>query len=357
MIFNLGALLNSSVWNVFRLRDRIDMDPFYQREGDVWNLERKQLLIDTIINGFDVPKIYMHKFGSSASKQNEGLEYAVIDGKQRLSAIWDFILGKFGLSDEFSYVKQDGINAKGYTYSDLSREFPDIKTDFDAYHLSIVTIETDDIELIEDMFSRLNEAMPLNAAEKRNARPGPLPEAVRKICALPFFTAKVPFTNKRYRHFDLAAKMLFLSSRDLVADTKKAYIDKFFELHRESSDVAVEKYFAKACASIGAMAAVFVDRDPLIRSAGMIILYFSLFERAIDSNNTSVITRPLLEKFEELRKENRLKAEKDIASADYKLLEFDRYTQSPNDAVAMRFRLAVIDGLLFGGKFGFDFPE
>lgn len=357
MSFSLGAMLNSSVWNVFRLRERIDMDPVYQREGDVWTLEKKQLLIDTIINGFDVPKIYMHKFTSQTTPESPSLEYAVIDGKQRLSAIWGFIQGKFPLSADFSYVKQEGIEARGFTYADLSREFPDIKADFDSYHLSVVTIETDDIELIEDMFSRLNEAMPLNAAEKRNARPGPLPEAVRELCAQPLFTGKIPFTNKRYRHLDLSAKMLFLASKDGVADTKKAYIDKFFELHRTASKDDISAYMEKASMVVNAMAKLFVDKDTLLRSVGMIMLYFLLFERAIERGQIDMITRPALEGFEQLRKDNREKAEADIASAHYNLLEFDRYTQSPNDAIAMRFRLAVIDSVLFLEKMGFEFPE
>lgn len=357
MAFSLGALVSSSVWSVFRLRERIQMDPVYQRESDIWTLEKKQLLIDTIINGFDVPKIYMHKFTSQLPAPTPGLEYAVIDGKQRLSAIWDFIQGNISLSSEFAYVRQEGIDLSGFTYADLSQEFPDIKADFDSYHLSVVTIETDEIELVEDMFSRLNEAMPLNAAEKRNARPGPLPEAVRHLCNKVLFIDKIPFTNRRYRHFDLGAKMLYLASRDTVADTKKAYIDRFFEAHRFSQPGDINLFVTKANVIVDAMASIFVDKDPLLRSVGMISLYYLLFERAIDEGKEALITREALDGFEKIRLKNRVKAEINIAEADYKLLEFDRYTQSPNDAIAMRFRLAVIDQVLFNQDLGFEFPE
>ena len=188
-------------------------------------------------------------------------------------------------------------------------------------------------------------------------RPGPLPEAVRELCAQTLFTCKIPFTNKRYRHLDLSAKMLFLASRDGVADTKKAYIDKFFELHRAASRDDISAYMQKASTVVNAMAKPFVDKDTLLRSVGMIILYFLLFERAIERRQIDMITRPALEGFEQLRKDNREKAETDIASADYNLLEFDRYTQSPNDAIAMRFRLAVVDSVLFSEEMGFEFPE
>ena len=354
--FSLGAMLNSSAWNVYRMRDRIDMNPEYQREGDVWTLDKRQLLIDTIINGFDVPKIYMHKFTEGVSKDGKTYEYAVIDGKQRLSAIWDFIQGKFALDNDFVYVKDESLVAKSLTYSELGQKFPDIKADFDAYSLSIVTIETGDVELIEDMFSRLNEAMPLNAAEKRNARPGPLPAAVRTLSDGHFFTARLPFSNKRYRHFDLAAKMLLLADRKSIVDTKKAYVDKFFQNHAKSTNADVNDCLSKAVTITNAMAALFVDKDTLLRSVGMVQLYFILFERALELNQANLISRQNLTVFEELRKSNRSKAEQDVAEAEYNLLEFDRYTQSPNDAIAMRFRLAVIDQKLFGGKMNFNFP-
>lgn len=355
--FNLGKLLNSSVWSVYRMRDRIDLDPVYQREGDIWTMERRQLLIDTIINGFDVPKIYMHKFPDPVPGR-EMIDYAVIDGKQRLKAIWDFIGGSFALHSDFSYFRDERIQLASLTYADIAREYPDIKADLDSYSLDIITIETSDIELIEDMFSRLNEAMPLNAAEKRNARPGPLPPAVRAIVkGAPLFTTKLPFTNRRYRHFDLAAKMLLLASRDTVADTKKAYIDAFFERHARASHDDVSPIVEKTGAVLDAMADVFTDSDPLLRSIGMVMLYFLLCERALERNNISRITRPALLRFEDLRAENRQAAENDIASADYDLLEFDRYTQSPNDGVALRFRLSVIDRKAFGGQLGFGLPS
>jgi hypothetical protein len=58
--------------------------------------------------------------------------------------------------------------------------------------------------------------------------------------------------------------------------------------------------------------------------------------------------------FEEQRRGNREKAEANLAEADYSLIEFDRYTQSPNDGIALRYRLGVMDRLVFEGRLGFD---
>jgi hypothetical protein len=271
--------------------------------------------------------------------------------------MWSFIQGKFALPSDFSYVKNEKLNLTNLTYADIARDFPDIKTDFDSYKLDVVTIETNDIELIEDMFSRLNEAMPLNAAEKRNARPGPLPEAVRNLVAQGFFTNKLPFSNRRYRHFDLAAKMLLLVSRDAIGDTKKAYIDRFFEKHASSSPQDIADIVGKVEAATNAMESLFIDKDPLLRSVGMVILYFLVFERATARNILHLATRPLFLSFDEERRRNREKSEVNIADGEYSLLEFDRYTQSPNDGIALKYRLAVIDQKTFGGQLGFESPE
>jgi hypothetical protein len=355
--FQLSDLRNSSVWGLYRLKDRVEMNPVYQREGDIWDLDKRQLLIDTIVNQFDVPKIYLHKFPQPLERDGKSYEYAVIDGKQRLTAIWAFIDGNFPLAEDFTYLKDEEsgekVVAANLTYADLARKYPEVKTDFDSYALDVVCIETDDLELIEDLFSRLNEAVPLSAPEKRNALPGPLPAAVRTLARHAFFTRNLPFTNRRYRHYDLAAKMLLIVSQDEVSDTKKVYLDLFFREGRYLSEPMVDQYSSKISEILDAMNAVFVESDGLLRQIGMTVLYFHLFRRARSKGLVHILHREAFIKFEEERRNNRTIAETDIARADYRLLEFDRYIQSPNDAYAMRIRLAVVDERAFGGSLGF----
>lgn len=351
--FEINSLQRSSAWSLFRMRERIKMDPVYQRQGDIWTLEKRRLLIDTMINGFDVPKLYLHKFQTPLVEGDQSFEYAMIDGRQRTEAIFDFIENKFALDSDFKYLHDEEINLGGLTYRELASQFPDIKQDFDSFTLDVITIDTDDIELIEDLFSRLNEAMPLNAAEKRNARPGPLPQLVREIAQHRFFVDKLPFGNARYRHYDIIAKMLLMASRDSVADTKKAYLDSFFEKHERSNRFDVEYLQVSVEEVLNCMADTFTDKDVLLRSVGMISLYFLLFKAAVAQNKTQMISRAQFVRFEEERYENRRVAERNIAEANYNLLEFDRFAQSPNDGIAMRFRLAVLDQFLYKGAMGF----
>lgn len=351
--FSIAKLQKSSAWAMFRMKDRIKMDPDYQRQGEIWTRDKRQLLIDTMINGFDVPKLYLHKFSPPIVEGATTFEYAMIDGKQRAEAIFSFIENRYTLEADFKYLADDDIDLGGLTYRELATDFPDIKQDFDSFSLDVVTIETDDTEIIEDLFSRLNEAMPLNAPEKRNAKPGPLPKMIREIAKHAFFTDKIPFTNSRYRHFDIAAKMMLTASRDSVLDTKKAYLDRFFADHAESSVADVQDAKDTVDAVLDAMADVFTDKDPLLRSVGMISLYYLVFEAAYLSDQMKLIIRSEFVDFEEARIENRTQAEDDITEANYRMLEFDRYAQSPNDGIALRYRLAVIDDHIYRGEIGF----
>src|SRR4051812_31478322 len=72
-------------------REKVFMEPDYQRQSNVWSEEKKQLLIDSIINWFDIPKLYFHEFPESKLIEKKKRKYAVVDGKQRLLAIWGFI--------------------------------------------------------------------------------------------------------------------------------------------------------------------------------------------------------------------------------------------------------------------------
>ena len=75
----------TSEWSVRMLADfqsRINVDAEYQR-GKVWSQPQQALLIDSVMRGFDIPKIFLRKLPDG----NPYL-FDVIDGKQRLTAIW-----------------------------------------------------------------------------------------------------------------------------------------------------------------------------------------------------------------------------------------------------------------------------
>ncbi len=338
----------NSAWRLYRTRKTIQTDPEYQRASDIWTVEKKQLLIDTILNGFDVPKLYFHKFPTSLVIDDQQFEYAIIDGKQRLEAIWEFIDGSFSLSLDFECLWDPLLIAKGMTYSELGKNFPDLRNAIDSYGLTVVCIETADLEIIEDMFSRLNEAVPLSAAEKRNAKGGPIPGAIKQLTSLPFFQAKVPFGNSRYRHYDLAVKFLMCAEYGKVLETKKNTLDRYVnDWALKAAREAELPFFILASTILNDMALVFTDRDRLLRQVGAVTLYFHLFRLARNQGWVAEIQRHLLDQFEVKREENRtLVAIGENGSPE--LIEFDRYAQSSNDSYAVRIRLRILLKMVFG---------
>ena len=345
----ISELRNSSVLRVYAEREGIQSDPEYQRMGDVWNLEKRQLLIDTVLNDFDMPKLYFHELPESrALDDGRVVRYAVIDGRQRLEAIWGFIEGKFPLDVDFQFYEKPGLKAGGMTYADLAKEHPQLKMQLDSYTLPITAVLTDDNDLIEEMFLRLNEAAPLNAAEKRNAMGGPMAEVIRRVSNHLFFKVNIPFSNRRYQHRELAARFMLLTTTGTVGDTKKAYLDRMVQTFKSSGAVEEASRIGNEVESILEYAnKVFVDHDNLLRTHSMTVVYFLVIREALANGWEEKITRDKLNRFDELRRENRQRAQEDIALAEYDLLEFDRMNlQGTNDKASIEFRTRTLAAFL-----------
>lgn len=337
---------HSTIMRLYSEKDEIMLNPDYQRMGGVWTLEKKQLLMDSILNDYDIPKIYLHAFSREQKKVN-GFAYAVIDGRQRLEAIWQFIEGKFILSDDFLYQDDESIKLARLGYSDIASGYPKIKIKFDSFVLPVIGVDTDDQELIEDMFSRLNEAVPLNAAEKRNSIGGELVTAIRDIANHEFFTRCVAFGNKRYQHREVAARFLLIeeNTRTLgkIIDTKKEYLDALAKNYRTGKTELVNDAKNTVTDVLNFMTAIFVERDELLRAQGNMVLYYLLCKSAIYANLTANISRERLYAFRDQVRDNRVRAEDNYAEASFELLEFDRLSQQgTNDSSNIRERLGVI---------------
>lgn len=343
------AMSSSAVLRINHIKDRIQRDPPYQRKGEVWDRSKKQLLIDSILNDYDIPKLYFHALNS---EQRQALgnqyDYAVIDGRQRLEAIWEFTNDEWGLDADFVFYANESIRAGGLRYSDLAKSYPDLKVFIDSFNLPIVLVETDDLDLIEDMFSRLNEAVPLNAAEKRNALGGPMAQAIREVADHRFFTHKLDISNRRYQHREIAARLLFIEYSRRVAgrisDTKKQYLDKMVERFRKTDDPALRSQIVDSCMdTIDGLQQIFADRDELLRTQASVVVYYLVQQVAAKNNQLAKMTRTSLTDFYAKLVANRQAAEEDIGVADFDLLEFERLSQQgTNDAASIKQRVQIM---------------
>jgi hypothetical protein len=339
---------NSTVLRVYSEKDEIDNQPEYQRNGDIWNLEKRQLLIDSILNDYDIPKIYFHALSESkVLADGRKVNFSIIDGRQRIESVWQFIDGKIPLSDDFVYLRDPNLKLARLTYNDIAQKYPKIKVRFDGFVLPIVLVKTDDIDLIEDMFSRLNEAMPLNAAEKRNAFGGPMPKNIKDLSAHQFFVNKVKFRNNRYQFNEVATRLLFLEDsitrQNKIFDTKKTYLDAFVKSYKTDATLDPNKIVNDVRSVLNTMITYYIDQDPLISTQASVPIYYLLFRTAIKQGRLDAISHEKLIDFRDKVNQNRKIAEEDITKADYDLLEFNRLSiQGTNDASSIRDRLRII---------------
>ena len=293
-----------------------------------------------------------------------------MDGKQRLEAIRWFVNDKFALSQDFldEDVTDDtcASEARGKTFTELTQQHPALAGRLMDRTLHIEVIETDDIEIIEELFSRLNEAVPLNAPEKRNAFGGAMPPIIRRLVqSHRFFRECLPIENTRYRQYDLVTKFLFLTDKKDFVATKKQALDEFVRLYRyDKNDLGNMKRKAsqlakRASTVLDAMAATFRDQDQLLTSIGLITVYYMTFLLSeSDPLLESRLEHARLVEFDHVRRQNRLMLRKEQAaiasgkasaaqsSIRRDLAIFDRLMQSPNDGQALEYRFRILKAFL-----------
>lgn len=354
------AQFNTVGW-IYSRRGEIDMAPSYQRQGAVWTVEKQRLLIDSLLNRFDIPKIYMHRFVRPRRSAGIVTRWALVDGKQRLEAIFGFLNGEFALSNDFVTLDDNSLRAAGLTFSELQQQCPDLAVQLEATPLDLMEIRTEELELVEEMFSRLNEAVPLNAAEKRNALGGPVPTEIRLLARNEaFFLKKLPFTNRRYRHYDLTAKFLFWAYAQAtgspVRDVKKSRLDGYVRSMKSASNGAalVKRDRETAKSAMTVLSKTFVDGDTLLSSVGMVSVYYLMALSRVTSQSAETFpARKLLADFEAERTVSK-RREEDLTRADLVFLEFARLAQSPNDGNALVYRQTVLETWLKAKASGAD---
>lgn len=324
----------------YKQRKNIDLEPSYQRRGGLWGDHDKAYLIDSIINGFDVPKIYLSDFTLIDSNLNEkSLTYAVIDGRQRLEAIFDFFSDDLKLNSDFVFLKNPDINLANHTYSQIKSLYSEIAEIAEEFNLAVMSVITDDKEKIRDLFVRLNKSKPLTGAEIRNAMDGLVPDLVRGIIDSRFFKENISFKTDRGQDKNLAAKLLLIEHQKQLTDTKKAQLDKLFKESRNTLNP--EDYTEAAIRvqnNIKHMESIFIKRDPLLKREGLIPIYYELCKKA---KNEGI--REFIGTFEQERKKNQVIARTNPENADSQLLSFDSSVRNINDGISLRTALKIIE--------------
>src|SRR4051794_1215835 len=106
----------SEAYMWYKDRDRLDLSPPYQRRGNLWSPYAKAFLVDSMLNGFDIPKIYVAELALLPDGlRTPGKARAVIDGRQRFEALFEWFGGTLKLNDDFVLAEDPAVRVSGMT--------------------------------------------------------------------------------------------------------------------------------------------------------------------------------------------------------------------------------------------------
>lgn len=219
--------------------ERLELRPDFQR-NEVWTQAAQIMLIDTILKGIPIPKIYIKSI-----VKNEKTYRIVVDGQQRLTAILKFIRDELPLKKPY---QGEYFNLK---YSELPESVHD---DFIRYKIDINEIFNPSDEEIRDLYSRVNKyTVQLNKQELRKADfPGDFISLAEKISENPFFdNSKIFSVKQRRRMLDVEFIEELLTIVIEGVQDKKDYLDNVCEKYVSLRDKEeVEEKFLGAIKDI-----------------------------------------------------------------------------------------------------------
>jgi hypothetical protein len=198
--------LQTIAWfNDLYKRGLLELDPPYQRRS-VWNLKYQQFFIETLLLQYPSPAIFLYE----DIKPDGAVTYSVVDGKQRLTAIFDFTQGLFPVANDSVLKRLQG------TYFDHLDST--VKKNFWTYQFLVEYVPTTDESTLTSVFDRINRnVMKLTRQELRHARfSGTFAESAEDAAEIleielppgvPHFT---PASQRQMKDVELAAQLLLL---------------------------------------------------------------------------------------------------------------------------------------------------
>ena len=201
-------------------QSRINVEAEYQR-GKVWSQAQQALLIDSVMRGFDIPKIFLRKLPDGSPYL-----FDVIDGKQRLTAIWRFVSDDLRLLRNIGPLPDFG-DLGGKCWSELPE---DAKDRLQFANVTVSKIEEATSDEISELFLRLQRGEPLNAAERRNAMAGPVRDFVADHLATHSLWEQTGLSSARFGLHEHSAIVLALVLKGGPTALKGADLHRLYEL-------------------------------------------------------------------------------------------------------------------------------
>lgn len=168
------SLEKSSIsWSAKQLKNmiangKIDFDHIIQRSY-VWERKRKSALIESMILGYPIPPVFAKRVDDGTGKRGGNI-YSIMDGKQRLSTVAQFLNDEFALTElpPVTYM-DEGLNTEcetdisGMKFSELPEAIKDqlSSTIFSVTYFDNLTKEEE-----RELFKRLNAGKPLSTKSR-----------------------------------------------------------------------------------------------------------------------------------------------------------------------------------------------
>jgi Protein of unknown function DUF262 len=175
---------------------RIDLEADYQREK-IWSPAAQEKLLNSILQGIDIPKIYLARV-----KDDESFDFECVDGKQRMATLMNFFHPERGERP----VTVD-VFGKKYSYKELMKQHPELARDIEEFELTLVIYPaTLEDEFIREIFRRLQLGVSLNSGERLNSHTGTIRDFIYKEMGKEApFLRNTRLSERRYsRQFALA---------------------------------------------------------------------------------------------------------------------------------------------------------
>lgn len=215
-------------WTIQDLIDKqphINPKPQYQRTF-VWSISKQQLLIDSILRGYDLPKFYLRETTNDLLYQ-----YEVTDGQQRMKAIWGFVSGEYSLAD----FMIDTISTRGLSINNISAGDGNLLNSLMNFKLSIAIIKDATQEEIRTLFARLQMGERLNPVELRHAMPSNFGNIIVSLVDNHIFFASCNIPNSRYKHQDYLDNALTVSLYDCQRSVKASDMKNLYQDYASST--------------------------------------------------------------------------------------------------------------------------
>lgn len=245
---NSTKLTISEFYDNYTLK-KYNFEASYQRKSNVWAEDKKAFLIDSILKNYPVPAIFMRPIVDESGKT----KYDIVDGKQRLQAIINFIEGTIPLTSYFaedSFLDEDGRqlaeNIAGKNFKEIKKEkrASDYVKQFWTYTLQIEYLYENDLDSVSSVFDRLNRnGEPLNSQELRNAKYSatPLLKLIQRLSKTGYLKDKFERLKiERMEDEEFVSELLFLVLDEHVLDSTSSTLDEKYEQYKNEELLLAE---------------------------------------------------------------------------------------------------------------------